>query len=54
MPQLSHLHYFYRTLAVKNLTKPVDTAKRLSITSEDRRFLQKLKNAQQNIPGPCG
>ena len=44
---MSHSHYFYRTLSVKNSTNDVDSVKKLSVASEDRRFLGKPKNAHK-------
>ena len=51
---MSHVHSFYRKKEVKNPTKVVDSVKKLSVASENRRFLGKPKNAYKNIPGPCG
>ena len=54
---MSHIHSFYRKKEVKNPTKGVDSAKKLSVASEDRRFLEKskkvhAKNSQDHTIGP--
>ena len=54
---MSHVHSFYRKKEVKNPTKGVDSAKKLSVASEDRRFLGKskkahVKNSQDHMIGP--
>ena len=47
---MSHIHSFYRKKEVKNPTKVVDSAKNMSVASEDRRFLEKPKNAHVKYP----
>ena len=54
---MSHIHSFYRKKEVKNPTKGVDSAKKLSVASEDRRFLERskkvhAKNSQDHKIGP--
>ena len=54
---MSHVHSFYRKKEVKNPTKGVDSAKKLSVASEDRRFLGRskkvhAKNSQGHTIGP--
>ena len=50
---MSHIHSFYRKKEVKNPTKGVDSAKKLSVASEDRRFLERSKKVHaKKLPGP--
>ena len=54
---MSHVHSFYRKKEVKNPTNGVDSVKKLSVASEDRRFLGNskkvhAKNSQDHTIDP--